>query len=106
MTLRVPALSAVARAMHLALDTRDTAAAVQVCARRRPDINVANVDVLAHRRTRALQVPDKRVVFFARGALEVLDRDIFNRQIRRKLVAQRDVLLPIALRDFDRVVDI
>ena len=79
--LRVSTLGTVGGAVYLALNTADAATAVQVCARRRLNVNIADVDVLAHRRAGALQVPNKRVVLLARRALEVLDRDVRDGQL-------------------------
>jgi hypothetical protein len=102
----VSALRTIGSAVHLVLNPTDAAATIQISARGRLDIDVADLDILAHRRTRALQIPNKRVVFLTCRALEVLDLDIADSQIRRELIAKRDVLLSVALRDLDRVVDI
>lgn len=51
MDLRVATLGAVGRAVYLALDSGNAATAVQICARRRLDIDVGDVDVLANCRT-------------------------------------------------------
>lgn len=38
--------------------------------------------------------------------MNVADGDIANREVAREFVAERQVLLPIALRDLDGVVDV
>ena len=63
-------------------------------------------NVRAYLRAAAYQIPDQRVVLLARGALEVPDADVGDGQVGRELVAQRDVLLAVALRDLDGVVDV
>jgi hypothetical protein len=46
------------------------------------------------------------LVFLAGLALEILEHNIGNCEIRRELEAQRQVALPIALVDLDGVVDV
>ena len=104
--LRIASLGTASGAVHLALNTRNRSARVQIGAGRRLNINVADIDVLADSRATALQIPNKRIILLARRALEVLDRDVFDGEVGRKLVAQRDVLLAIALSNLDGVVDV
>lgn len=92
--------------MDLLLNTGDATTAVQIRARRRLHVDVADVDVLAYGGAGALQVPNERIVLLACRALEVLNRDIGNGELGGELVAKRNVLLAIALCDLNGVIDI
>ena len=70
------------------------------------DADVVERDVRTRGVAAALDVAGDGAVFAARGAVHVLDQDVGNRQIRWELVAQRQVLLPVALGDFDGVVGV
>lgn len=49
---------------------------------------------------------DQRLVILARPSLEPAKHDILNGQHAGELLAERQVLLPVALRDLDGVVDV
>lgn len=99
-------LSPLVRAVDLLLDTGDAAARVRVCTRRALDVNICNGNIVTHCRARAHQIPDKWIILLARGALEILDGDVGDGQLGWKLVTQRNVLLAVALRDLNGVVDV
>lgn len=70
------------------------------------DIDVVHCDVAADIRARADQRANDRVVLLAGGAFEVLDSNVGDGQRRRKLIAERQIGLAVALRDFDGIVDV
>lgn len=79
----------------------------QVCRiSRRHDINIMKSDIAANFRTRADDISRVRRIFLASSAVEVRHLDIADREIRRELVAEREILLPVALRDLHSVVDV
>ena len=73
---------------------------------RRNNMNIAHINITAHIRTTADNIPANGIILIARGTLEVRHRDIADRQIRWELVAQRQIVLAIALRYFDGVVHV
>ena len=73
------------RAVDLRLNARNIRAGEQICSTWARDMHILNVDVRAHRRTRADHVANKRVVLLARSALEVLDGDIGDCEVRGEL---------------------
>jgi hypothetical protein len=91
---------------NLRLHPRQIATLVQIRATRTLHIHILHIDIKAHARRRTDKIPNKWIVLLARRALEVLDVDIADSQITWKLIAQREVLLPVTLRDFNRIVDI
>lgn len=124
--LRVATLGTIVCAIDLVLNAGNAATRVEVGATGALDINIFDGDVRAYSWARALQVTDKRIVFLAGGTLEVLDGDIGDSELGGKLqmvldgvprsfetvtvgtylIAQRDVLLTIALSDLNSIVDI
>jgi hypothetical protein len=64
------------------------------------------VDIPAHGRAAARKGRDQRLVLPARLAGKPAEDDILDRQLGRILLAQSKVLLAVALRDLDGVVDI
>ena len=112
-------------AVDLVFNPVNVRALVLVCATRTLDSHVLDVDITAHARARADQVAYQRIILLARSSMEVLDRDIGNGKIawelqgrissvangikgawKTYLVAKREVLLTIALRDFNCIVDV
>ena len=83
--LRISALATNSRAVDLRLNTLDIRAREQVRSTWALDIHILNVDVRAHRWTRADHIANKRVVLLASSALEVLDGDIGDGKVRREL---------------------
>lgn len=92
--------------MDLVLNAGDTAAGEQIFAGRALNVNVRNCDVRTDARAGADSVANERVVLLASDAGKVLDGDVGDSELRRELVAQRNVLLAVALSDFDGVIDI
>ena len=72
----------------------------------RDDVDVRGVDVAAHRRAAACECRDQRLVVRARLAREVAEDDVLDGQRGGELLAQGEVLLAVALRDLDGVVDV
>lgn len=94
------------RAINLTLNPGDTATLVQIGPARTLHIDVLDLNVTAHTRAAAHQVSHEGIVLLAGGAVEVADVDVGDGEIGRILVAQREVLLAVALGDFDGIVDI
>jgi hypothetical protein len=105
-SLRMSTGRSVLGAINLLLHTIDTTARVQICTAGTPNINVLKVDIATDSRAGALQVANERIVFLAGSALEVPDGDVRDGQVGRGGVAQGNVLLAVALRDLDGVVDV
>lgn len=72
----------------------------------RRDVDVTQLDVRADVRIAADHVTGDRRVLVTRRALEVAHRDVADGEIRWKLVAQGQIILAVALRDFDGVVNV
>jgi len=92
--------------VDLALDTTDISTGILIRPARALHIDILHRDVAAHLRTRAYEIPDERVVLLARRAAEVLDGNVGDGEVAGKLVAEGEVLLAVALGDFDGVVDV
>lgn len=67
------------------------------------DVDPVDVDVAAHGRAGADEAADAGVVLLARDAGHVVDVDVGDGQVGRVLVAEGEVALAVALRDFDCV---
>jgi hypothetical protein len=104
--LRMSPRSSIFGAIDLLLHTINTTTRVQIRTAGAPNVNVLEVDVATDSGAGALQVADERVVFLAGSALEVPDGDIRNGQVGRGGVAQGNVLLAVALRYLNGVVDV
>lgn len=59
-----------------------------------------------HHSPAAPDIAADAAVFTTTGAHDVLHEDIADGQLRRESVAQSQILLTVALRDFDRVVGV
>ena len=70
------------------------------------DIDIINKNVLANTRARANNISRVRRASLAGSALEVCHLDVTDREVRRELIAEREVLLAVALSDFNGVVDV
>lgn len=73
---------------------------------RRNDMHITDFNILAHIRTTTNHISTDRIKDFTRRPSEILHRNVADRQVRRILIAQRQVVLPVALGDFNRVVHI
>jgi len=82
----VPTFTANSRAVDLLLNAPNVGASEQIRSTWALDIYILNVDVRAHRRTGADYIANKRVVLLAGSALEVLDGDIGDCELRGKLL--------------------
>jgi hypothetical protein len=103
---RIPSLRPPRRAINLLLNPLNTPTRIQIRSIWALHINILNLKITANRRARANQIPDLRLILLTRRTAEVPDRNVANSKLGRKLIAQRNILLPIALRDFDGVVDV
>lgn len=73
---------------------------------RRDNIDVIDLNVLANIRARADNISRVRRASLASSTLEVRHLDVADREVRRELVAERKILLAVALSDLDGVVDV
>ena len=69
-------------------------------------VDIRGVDIPADRRRTACEGRDERLVILARPSLETAEDDVLYRQLAGELLAQCNVLLPIALGDFNCVIDV
>lgn len=95
-----------ASAVHIQLGLVHVQTVRIVGSRRAHDINILDGNVGAHSLARAHEHANIGVIVVARGARQVLDKDIRDNQRAGVLQAQRQVLLAIALGDFNGIVDI
>lgn len=70
------------------------------------DIDVRGMDITADRRATAGKGRDERLILLAGLAVEPTEDDILDRQRAGVLLAKREVLLAITLRDLDGVIDV
>jgi hypothetical protein len=103
---RMPPLLPFIRTINLPLDPVNTPTPIQIRPIRALHINILYPNIATHRGARTHQIPNQGLILLARRAGEILNRNVRNRQIGRKLVAQGNVLLAVALRDFNRVVHV
>jgi hypothetical protein len=123
--LRVTPRRPIPRTVNLALDPVNISTSILIRPTRALNINVLNLDVRADGWTGTYDVADERVVLLACGAGEVLDCDVGDGEFgwelsafslaslgekkgawSTSLVADCEILLPVALGDFDSIVDV
>ena len=73
---------------------------------RRNDVHVTDLDILTHIWAAANHIPTNRIENFTRRPLEIMHGNIADRQVRGIFLAQRQIGLPVALGDFNRIVDV
>lgn len=73
---------------------------------RTQDINIRRLDIPTDLVTTTSKSRNQRLVVLARPTRKPPKHDILNRQHRGKLLAEGDVLLPVALGDLNGIVDV
>lgn len=72
----------------------------------RSDLDILQLDVIAHTRRAANHIPADRIILLARRSMNPTDINPRNGKIARELIAQSQILLSVALSNFDSVVDV
>ena len=84
-TSRLPTLTSICSAVNLTLNSVNVQASVLVCSTRARNIDILDVDVRANRRAGTDQIPNKRIVLLAGGAVEVLNCDVGDGEVGGEL---------------------